>query len=107
MHEITGKSPLYVAVINLMRAKAQLMRVSQFHKKELVELGNLLRISDWQTSEDIIVAVRHLAEIRDGISSDGVDTSAGRLFLEQLIAELTTAAKMMPKAPQGKWVVEP
>jgi len=97
MHIIEGKLPLYLGVIALMKAKAQLVRVSQAHEKELFEIGNLLRMSQWQSAEDLAVAVRRLLEIRTAMPSAGTDMSACRLFLRQLIEELAAeAAKMMP-----------
>ena len=91
------KKPLYRAVVDLMKAKVQMTRVSQLQERELFELGNLLRISQWDSPEDIVITVRHLTEIRSIISSEG-DTKAAYSFLELLVRELEAeAVKMMPK----------
>ena len=105
MHTIDGKLPLYLGVIKLMKAKAQRVRVSQAHEKELFELGNLLRMSEWQSAEYLVVAARHLSEIRTAMPSDGTDMNACYLFLGQLIEELMAeATKMMPKpANYSEW----
>ncbi|OGM94277.1 hypothetical protein A2524_01230 [Candidatus Wolfebacteria bacterium RIFOXYD12_FULL_48_21] len=105
MHTIEGKLPLYLGVIALMKAKAQMVSVSHSHEKQLFELGNLLRMSQWQSAEDLSVAVRRLLEIRAAMLSAGTDMIACRLFLRQLIEELTAeATRMMPKpanCPRG------
>ena len=91
------KKPLYRAVVDLIRAKTQLSRVSQLHEKELFELGNLLRISQWRSPEDIVVATRLLRDTCRAVSPEG-DTKAVHSFLEALIKELEMeATKLMPK----------